>query len=98
MTTQSEIRGKVGREVQWVERAITVIYERQTEDEKSADSTSHHNGIGFSATDASIMSSFAKQLSKGKHLSEKQLTIAFRVMPKYARQLFEIAQGKEAAK
>lgn len=89
--TQDEIKAKVANEARWCERAILAIYARQTADEQESYTTTHHNGVGFSACDAEIMTSFALQLRKGRRLSAKQLTIAQKRMPHYARQLNEIA-------
>jgi len=94
MVTKDEIKAKVSTDRRYAERAIVVIFERQTSDEQSSECTTHKNGVGFSAFDAEILSSFAKQLLSGRHLSEKQLAIAFKKMPYYSRQLFEAAVTK----
>ena len=59
-----------------VERAVVVIFNNQEEDEQAMDSTHKANGVGFTAFDADILSSFAKQINKGRTLSTKQLQIA----------------------
>ena len=69
------------------QRAIVKLWQRQTADEQTAQSTGHDNGIGFNGTDAFILSSFAEQINKGRTLSVKQLTIAFKKLPKYSRQI-----------
>jgi len=76
----------------WLTRGILAIYDRQTADEQTTEQTRYHNGVGFGATDAEILSSFAKQLQKGRTLSQKQVTIATRLMMKYAMQLARIAR------
>ena len=90
--TITEIKEKlVAGKPEWIERAVIAIFEKQTIDEQSAETTSHKNGIGFNGVDAFILSSFAKQLKKGRHLSTKQFAIAQKKMPKYAKQLVRIA-------
>lgn len=80
----------------WMERGIVAIYSNnQTVDEQSAEVTYYRNGIGFNGADAEILSSFARQLLAGRNLSEKQAAIAFKKMPKYAKQLVALAEGKK---
>jgi hypothetical protein len=78
-----------------VERAIIAIYNRQTFAEQSSEKTVEHNGEGFSGFDAEILSSFAKQILKGRSLSYKQIAIGRKKMVHYTRQLLEIAAAKE---
>jgi len=75
-------------------RALVVIFERQTADEKASDATHDLNSIGFSGVDAEICSSFAKQYISRGSLSEKQMVIARKKMKKYWKQLAEIAREK----
>ena len=91
---QAFIREMVGTDQRWAVRALVRIYNNQTEDEQAAEMTNHHNGIGFTGADAEILSSFAKQVLKGRQLSAKQMAILFRKMPRYARQLMEAADTK----
>ena len=74
-----------------VKRAILAIYARQTADEQSSESTFYHNSVGFSGVDGEIMSSFAKQLKSRGFLTEKQMVIARKKMPRYWKQLVDIA-------
>ena len=73
----------------WIEKGIVRIYECQTSDEQHNQDVRNNNGVGFTTGDAYILSSFAQQLKfrHNYHLSPKQLTIAAKKMPKYARQL-----------
>ena len=79
-----------------VYRAVVAIYRRQTDYEQVCDSTQETNGVGFSAFDAEILSSFAKQLLDGKGLSYKQMEIARKRIAKYSGQLASIAEEREA--
>lgn len=74
-----------------VERAVVAIFNKQTIDEQSAETTMHKNGVGFNGTDAEILSSFARQIIAGRHLSEKQYALAHKKIQKYAGQLTKIA-------
>lgn len=88
-----------------VDRAIVQLYHRQTQDEKSSESTRNLNNRGFTQADARIMSSMAKWVLRGNKLSYKQLhflrsgksTRYPSRIGKYARQLLEIAQQNQAA-
>ena len=78
-----------------LERAIVLIHDRQTEIEKQSCNTIERNKVGFTAFDAEIFSSFAEQILRGRRLTPKQLETARRAMPKYWRQLREIALEKD---
>jgi hypothetical protein len=70
-----------------LERAIFRVYQNQTANEQRTEQTTESNGVGFSGIDAEILTSFAKQLIRGRTLSPKQLIIARLKMPKYWKQL-----------
>lgn len=91
------IREQVGYNPQWAVRALVRIYERQTADEQASQTTKVHNGIGFTGADAHILSSFAQQVQRGRKLSEKQMAILRKRIPKYARQLEAIASEEKQA-
>lgn len=60
-----------------VERALLVLLDRQTADERSQETTTHRNSRGFTQADARMMTSLAKQVlssgyPKGKQLSPRQ--------------------------
>lgn len=56
-----------------VARALIVLLDYQTQDEKERQSTSHANGRGFNHVDAPLMTSMAEQIKRGRTLSQKQL-------------------------
>lgn len=80
------------------EKALIKIYNRQTQDEKSAEATKYHNNIGFTGADAMILTSFANQLLTKKYLSEKQQFILTKKIVKYAGQICEEANATWAVK
>ena len=90
---QAYIRELVATNAKAAVRALVRIYELQTEDEKAAGFTRVYNNIGFSGVDGEILSSFAEQVNKGRTLSPKQMAIVFKKMPRYSRQLMEIADA-----
>lgn len=92
--TVEQIKAMIIENDKAVLRGVLAIYDRQTADEQSADTTSHNNGIGFNGVDAPIMSSFAKFILKYNRLSEKQMAIARKKMVKYCGQLTRIANER----
>jgi len=82
---------KAARSRNQIEKGIVRIYEYQTRSEQASKDVKLNNGVGFTPADAYILSSFAEQLNrnKNKHLSPRQMEIAYRLMPKYAGQLVE---------
>lgn len=96
MTTQktytiSEFKSKLASDPQWAERAIVRLFEQQTPSEQDLEVTAYHNSRGFNGVDAEILSSFAKRIIGGRSLTTKQLAVAYKKLPKYARQLHRLA-------
>lgn len=89
------IKTQLGSNPTWATRAIVKLHERQTFDEQNSQMTTESNGVGFNGTDATILSSFASQIHKGHTLSQKQLAIAFKKLPKYSRQVIEMIPSEK---
>lgn len=82
------IKVKLNTDSAWATKAVLKIYrQNQTCDEQVTNTTNNLNGIGFSGVDATILSSFAQQVEKGRNLSVKQLAILFKKMPRYWKQV-----------
>lgn len=81
------VRDKLKTDVQWAIRGLLKIYSFQTDSEQFSGVTVHHNGVGFTGSDAEFLSSLAKQYERRNSLSDKQMAALHRCMPKYARQL-----------
>jgi hypothetical protein len=77
-----------------VERAIVAIYNRQTVDEKSSQTTKHDNKRGFRANHASKGSYYARWVLSGRALSGHHLVNARNIAMHYRKQLLEIANAK----
>ena len=79
----------------YLERAIVVIFDRQTLDEKLSKETLHYNGIGFAGNDARRGSYLAKQILEyrakgweyGNILIGKGYWMAKSMMRRYWKQL-----------
>jgi hypothetical protein len=104
-STQKEIKEEIKENLQENDKALIngllTIYNFQTKDEQDSHAVLHSNGVGFTGTDARILTSFSEQvlkkLSSGtpieQTLSDKQKEIARAAMPKYAGQLLRISNG-----
>lgn len=85
------LKNKLGTNRTWAINAMLKIYEYQTSEEQNIESTTEHNGVGFTGFDGEILSSFVGQWQRRKSLSEKQLIIVFKKMPKYWNQILNIS-------
>lgn len=88
------IRDAVSKSPKWALDGLMRIYANQTADERTVEETRHENGIGFTGADANILTSFAKQVERGRTMSPKQMALIHKKMPKYARQLEQMAEAK----
>ena len=78
-----------------VEKALVVLYHRQTASEKASNGiTIESNGRGFNGRDGEFGSSLAKNVEKGWSLSVKQLFYGRKMVKKYWRQLLEDAEAE----
>ena len=96
--TVNEIKEKLSTNKDWVERAIVVLFDYQTDQEKVHGVTQEEKGVGFTHADASFGTKCAKWIKSGKHLDGQFLEDAFRKMPKYARQLWKLIDEDRKAK
>ena len=91
--TPAEIKAKISSDDRWATRALLSIYENQTSEEQSSQSTIEDNGIGFNGTDAEFLSSIAQGVLRYGQPTPRQMPHVRKKMPKYANQLFAIAMG-----
>jgi hypothetical protein len=89
------VKGKLSTDRVWAQQALLKIFEFQTLDEQKMKDTRYHNGVGFTGTDGRILSSLATQLQKKKYLSDKQMAIVFKKMPKYWIQVVKISDKEK---
>jgi len=90
-----------------VERALVVLYDRQTQDEKRDSETKHHNAVGFRKNHDHTGSRLACYILKGwkqpggkerRHLNQVNLGKAREIVLHYHRQLCEHANEKATSK
>lgn len=85
--TVDYIKQKLATDQKWLERAIVVLFKRQTNDEQRAETTKFTNGVGFTAFDAKRLSYYAKWINAGRNLSGIHLQKARTIVPKYSKQI-----------
>ena len=89
--TPAEIRELLLTKDSVVERAMVVLYARQTRQEQAQSTTRDQNGRGFSSSDASKGSYYARWVLSGRRLDGHHLERARSISLKYIRQLHEEA-------
>jgi hypothetical protein len=77
-----------------VERAILVLFDRQTRDERRDSLSKYRNFAGFSAAHVSKGSYYARWIKSGRHLTCWHLENARRITQRYTKQLLLVAQEK----
>ncbi len=92
------LRNKLSTSDAWALRCLEVIYANQTPTEQSTDSTNCYNDIGFTGTDAELLSSFAKQYASRKSLSPKQMVLLKKKAKKYWKQVLTLTDRKKLLK
>jgi len=97
IATQVFVKKQLSTNPNWAKRALVKIFEYQTAEEQAHECTSEYNGVGFTGCDGEILTSFAKQLLRKNFLSEKQMAIVFRKMPKYWSQIIRISDQASLA-
>lgn len=79
-------------------RAIVLIYNNQTDEEKNKGESIENNRIGFSKIDAKEMGDIARKIKAGKALTKGELAKSRNKMQKYWRQLMIISKEQAEAK
>lgn len=91
------IKHQLGTNPAWAVKALVKVYTLQTLDEQVTGQTANLNGVGFNGLDSKILSSFAEQVNKGHNLSVKQMTIVFKKMPRYHKQVASFIPAEKLA-
>lgn len=73
-------------------KAIVLIYDSQTEEEKRANESVEDNKLGFSKIDAKDLSAIARKIKREETLTEGELAKSRNKMPKYWKQLMVISK------
>lgn len=97
MTTYTKefIQNQLTTNPKWVERALVVLFNRQTLDEQIASETKYENGMGFNGSDSRYLTYCTKWILRGNHLNEKHLLKCGAKLKKYWRQILEEIESKQ---
>lgn len=79
-------------------RAIVLIYDNQTDEEKNKGESIEDNHIGFSKIDAKEMGSIARKIKVNKALTKRELAKSRNKMQKYWKQLMIISKKQAEVK
>ena len=89
MYTKETIQQNLQSNPMWIERALVVLFNRQTNDEQKTQDTREWNGMGFNKPDSRYLSYCSKWVIGGRHLNEKHLLKCGSKLPKYWKQILE---------
>lgn len=79
-------------------KALLLIYDRQTEEEKHISESIQDNSIGFNKYDTYILTYYAKSILEGGLLSPEDVYVIRAKMPKYWKQLMNISKQQQEEK
>lgn len=79
-------------------KAIVLIADLQTPEEKALGATIDHNNRGFGTIDAEFLTSMALRIKAGETLTPKMVAISRNKMVKYWKQLMYISKQKQEEK
>lgn len=85
--TRDFLKFKLSTNKHWAVNALLKIYEYQTVAEAEGEYTYDRNDVGFTGVDGKILTSFAKFYLRKKYLSQAQMKILLKKMPKYWKQI-----------
>ena len=74
-----------------LKRAIVLIYELQTDEEKNLGVAKEENNVGFSKIDAEFLSKVARKIKNNLPLDDAEIIISRNKMQKYWKQLMYIS-------
>lgn len=83
------VRKKLATDPKWALRALVVLHNAQTAEEKALAATTQHNNVGFNSCDAEFLSSLADQYKAHNRLSEGQMKGLHKCIVKYWQQVVD---------
>ena len=91
---KTRVQSLVRRDDRAALRALLAVYSNQTPRERAYSATVEQNGLGFTGSDAPLLTRLAETYLKNGWLSEYQLGLLKERMPKYWRQLLDRAAAR----
>ena len=83
------VRHKLKTDPKWALKALVVLHDAQTAEEKALYATTAHNNVGFNSCDAEFLSSYADQYKARGRLSDTQMRCLHRCIVKYWQQIVD---------
>jgi hypothetical protein len=77
-------------EVEFVSKALLMLYQQQEVDERRVQITTHNNGVGFNKGDSPFLSYCSLKFINKQTLSADEERDCRRMMKKYAKQLSQL--------
>lgn len=89
------LKFQLSHDNQKASKALLILFDRQTVEEKDRRLTLNENKVGFTAYDADILTGVARSYISNGFLTTKQLELVKKKMKKYAGQIldYSISQG-----
>lgn len=97
MYTRESIRELLRNNDRAVLRAISCLYEGQTEDERTMVDVKHSNSRGFSRATRVDGTRLAKMISAGLTLNDQDFCLAYEIARFHAVQLARVANDRSAS-
>lgn len=95
MALRDQILHSLATNQRAIEKALVLLYRRQTVDEQQAKQTRCINGRGFNAADASVLTVYAEHILSGRTLSDGDYDEAGHRLRKYVGQLEDEVIARE---
>lgn len=96
--TEAEIREGLQNQDAWVKRALLVLYEFQSPEERKERKNLLKDGAGFDSADVATLTSFVVFYQKYHYFTNHQIQESRKRLLKYAGQLVKLANAKEELK
>lgn len=90
--TKEKLIHKIKTHRGWAATALIAVWKRQTAEEQRIKSVIFSNGKGFNSCDVFILSKISEYCLSTHRLTDRQWAIVRRRLPKYWKQLLEIAE------
>lgn len=90
MYTKEQIQLNLSTNPKWIERALVVLYQKQTIEEQRVGVTTNLNGVGFNSSDSRYLTYCAKWVLQGQNLNQKHLEKCGGKLKKYWKQISEM--------
>ena len=88
--TKGELRELIRESPGYAAACLSRLYSFQTTEEQCVNGTIEQNGAGFNSCDGNILSDFARFYKERGYLTDRQLDLVRRTIPKYLGQLEDL--------